>query len=537
MKEIGLTMAETGIIWGVMPFAGAIIRVGIGAFADKLQRHKSVLIFCSIASGVVHCFLLFVPHAPVSVLSVQVHCDVSGAYIESCPQRTTSDSPFSYSNRTYPALNKELDVLHSQLMFNASDCFFQCTSGSKVHVCLQQTEVRQDMVHPGCVLLGDKSEGEYDTDNLDLEVKQFVYYVSESNSTGVESHRLYLSSYVANDSTYASMTCQKPSQLICKGKCLTITDTLSCGSQKVDTHDTSFGRTFWIFSMIFFVGQVAFAPIFSLIDAITYDFLGAERHKWGKQRLWGTIGHGGFALSSGFLVDLFSRGEVKTDFTVAFVIFAIAEFLSAGMTSFYRVSDAVRCSRPSFKDIPMLLKRPDVLLLLIIVVVFGMYTGLIETFLFIHLDTLGQPPLTLFGLSMVANCVPQMIMFFFSGTVIEKLGHVNCVCLACAAFAVRMSAYSILRSPWMVLLVEPLHAITFGLFYATVSSYGSLITPKGLHGTIQGIIGSLYFGIGKLCLNTSLFDISGVIFNCIKRHPAYDLPINCLSTKVNTYIK
>ena len=497
-------MAETGIIWGVMPFAGAIIRVGIGAFADKLQRHKSVLIFCSIASGVVHCFLLFVPHAPVPVLSVQLHFGISGTYIDSCPRITIFDSPLSYSNGTSD-LSEELDVLHSQLMFNTSDCFLQCTSpsGSDVRVCLQQTDVQQDMLHSGCLLLGNKSEREYD---LDLEVKQFVYHVDKSNNTLVESHQLYLSSYLVNDSTYASMTCQKPVELTCKGKCHTITDTHACSSQKAAAHDTSFGRTFWIFSMIFFVGQVAFAPIFSLIDAITYDFLGAERHKWGKQRLWGTIGHGVFALSSGFLMDLFSRGELKTDFTVAFVIFAIAEFLSAGMTSLYRVSDAVRCSHPAFKDIPTLLKRPDVLLLLVVVVIFGMYTGLIETFLFIHLETLGQPPLTLFGLSIVANCVPQMVMFFFSGTVIEKIGHVNCVCLACAAFAVRMSAYSILRSPWMVLFVEPLHAITFGLFYATVSAYGSLITPKGLHGTIQGIIGSLYFGIGKMYLDTSLFE-------------------------------
>ena len=497
-------MSETGIIWGVMPFAGAIIRVGIGAIADKVQRHKAILVACSLASGVIHCFLLFVPHATVSSVVVQLHCGDHGTYFESCVApyalANVSDLPVSNIHIQPLHLRGQQGLSHRQIAFNTSDCFLECYSptGSDVPVCLQHgSDAGRQSVSPSQCLLLRSSERSSSLMKLGLELRQLGVYSVENSSTAIESRRLYLTSYLVNGSGYTSMTCETPIVLSCKPKCPTLTETHACSIEEVVAGANVFGRTFWIFSMIFLVGQLAFSPIFSLIDAITYDFLGNERHKWGKQRLWGTVGHGLFALTSGFLMDFFTGGAGKTDYTVAFVIFGVVEFLSAFMTSLYHVSDGVRCSRPAFKDMPALLKRPEVAPLLLVVVVFGMYAGLIETFLFIHLKKMGQPPQLLLGLAIVSNCLPQIVMFFFSGTIVEKIGHVNCLCLSCAAFAVRMCAYSVLSNPWMVLVVEPLHSITFGLFYAATSAYGSLITPKGLHGTIQSIIGSLYFGIGK----------------------------------------
>ena len=33
--------------------------------------------------------------------------------------------------------------------------------------------------------------------------------------------------------------------------------------------------------------------------------------------------------------------------------------------------------------------------------------------------------------------------------------------------------------------------------YATASAYGSLVTPPGMHGTIQGLIVGLHYGFGE----------------------------------------
>ncbi len=40
MKQLGLSPSETALIYGTMPFLGAIVRPLVGALADKLHAHK-----------------------------------------------------------------------------------------------------------------------------------------------------------------------------------------------------------------------------------------------------------------------------------------------------------------------------------------------------------------------------------------------------------------------------------------------------------------------------------------------------------------
>lgn len=63
-------------------------------------------------------------------------------------------------------------------------------------------------------------------------------------------------------------------------------------------------------------------------------------------------------------------------------------------------------------------------------------------------------------------------------------------------FGVRFLLYSVLKNPWLVLPIELMNGITFGIFYATMASYANIISPPGTEATIQvGFIGnqSQYF--------------------------------------------
>ena len=91
---------------------------------------------------------------------------------------------------------------------------------------------------------------------------------------------------------------------------------------------------------------------------------------------------------------------------------------------------------------------------------------------------------------------PQLPMLWVAGAIIERLGLVSCLYLALLCYALRMLVYSVLVNPWLVLLVEPLHCVTFGLMYAAASSYASIIAPPGMSATLQGLLGGLHFGIG-----------------------------------------
>ena len=86
----------------------------------------------------------------------------------------------------------------------------------------------------------------------------------------------------------------------------------------------------------------------------------------------------------------------------------------------------------------------------------------------------------LIGLNMGVQCfVGEVPMFFLSGWLIGKLGHSNTMTLVLGAFGLRSLLYSLLTNPWYSLPIEVLNGVTFGIFYATMTSYANILAPPG----------------------------------------------------------
>lgn len=149
-----------------------------------------------------------------------------------------------------------------------------------------------------------------------------------------------------------------------------------------------------------------------------------------------------------------------------------------------------------FKDIGKIFTSCRVLIFFIWCIVVGLSTGLIWNFLFWHLENLADESIdecgssehmkTLQGLAMGIQCFGGELPFLFlSGWLLKKIGHIHAMSLVLLGFSVRFFFYSLLRDPWFVLPIELLHGITFGIFYATMASYASIVAPPGTETTIQ----------------------------------------------------
>ncbi|CAG2055051.1 unnamed protein product [Timema podura] len=68
--------------------------------------------------------------------------------------------------------------------------------------------------------------------------------------------------------------------------------------------------------------------------------------------------------------------------------------------------------------------------------------------------------------------------------------------LVLLAFGIRFLLYSFLYNPWWCLPIELLQGVTFGLFYATMASYASIVAPPGTEATVQGLVGAIFEGVG-----------------------------------------
>jgi MFS family permease len=122
---------------------------------------------------------------------------------------------------------------------------------------------------------------------------------------------------------------------------------------------------------------------------------------------------------------------------------------------------------------------------------------------FLYLDKLGASK-HLMSVSVTLTCVAEVPVFHFSGAIIKRIGLTNSAALVLVAFVVRLSAYSTMGTwptLWLVLLVEPLHGLTFGLAWATGTAFAKAAAPRGLEATMQSAFASSYFGLGAALSN------------------------------------
>ena len=123
-----------------------------------------------------------------------------------------------------------------------------------------------------------------------------------------------------------------------------------------------------------------------------------------------------------------------------------------------------------------------------------MCTALIWNFLFWLLEDLASAQgcgflewiKTLQGLVMAVQCLLGELPFFFlSGWILKRIGHVHVMTLILLVLGVRLILHSIIKNPWWFLPIELSNGLTFGLFYAAMASYASIIAPPGTETTVQ----------------------------------------------------
>ena len=79
----------------------------------------------------------------------------------------------------------------------------------------------------------------------------------------------------------------------------------------------------------------------------------------------------------------------------------------------------------------------------------------------------------------------------------KRIGHIHVMSLVLAAFGIRFILISLIMNPWYILPIEVLSGLTYGMLTSTMNSYAALVAPPATESTMQGLVGSIFEGIGK----------------------------------------
>lgn len=476
-RQLGFSSVIVGMIYTVLPVTGMLAKPIFGAIADRWRLQKILFLAFQILTVISFFVIQFIPEIHSTARSATLDCD-GVTYFRVC-----SNNIDSCTAARLMAETSSNDTLSCELKCAADAAFLK-------EVC----EVWNIASYCG-------SNSDNNLLQFDAEVPVVHTLQTELKNGSCLHFRVYRVSVGASSQV---PYCRTLNMAQCKVQCSDAAiNEVFMDSAANDGNITDLYQ-FWLFFLLMVINWVSMAVVVSVGDAICFEMLGNKPSRYGYQRLWGTVGWGIFAIISGLLVDEFSKGHAQKDYTVVFYLMLIMLVLDVIVSSRLKHSQT-KLSTNIVRDVGKLLSELRIVVFLLWCIAVGLCTGLQWNFLFWHLEDLAtaegcgmlQSMKTIEGLVMGVQCFGGELPFFFlSDRILRKIGHTRVMSLVLFAFGVRFVIYSFLKNPWWCLPVELFQGFTFGLFYATMASYASIVAPAGTEATVQGTVGAVFEGVG-----------------------------------------
>lgn len=223
-------------------------------------------------------------------------------------------------------------------------------------------------------------------------------------------------------------------------------------------------------------------PMTTIADVATLE----GQQNYGKIRLWGSIGFAITVLCAGRYLDVGSSVQLPLAITVA--------LLAAFAMSFALPRTTTTAVRPSPEEARLLLRAPDFRWLLVATFMWQIAHASYDLCVSLHLRDLGADG-TYIGLSWAVGTIAEVALMAWSEKLLARFGAIRLMALAFAIGSARWVLLSQLRSLDVLLLIQPLHAVSFALVWVSSMSYLKRRSPPQLLATAQGVY-SAAFGCG-----------------------------------------
>ena len=442
-KQLGLTNTECAIIYGSLPIFNGFYRLFIGAVADKLQRYREMTLIFSLISALLMSCLLLVPAAEEKM------------------------APEPEWNQTLHYACKEIGLMTAEPV----ECIVH--HASNLHPVQDQSGV-------------DSAEW-------------FKIKHHELNNHSICSERAN-GLLVVDPNGCDTLTMENENatyslqgnEYLCRLDCTKYPEELL---NPPEPQKEMYGKTFWMIFCLYFVAFNLQGSLWVLLYGMIYAILGEQRNNFGKTRVWGTIGAIITAIISAIAMNKYGSVTNEINFIPCFIGFDIWISITGVAAMFFKLPHISR--NPTMtRDILTLMKQPAIFLLFVILSIMGFLWGAVDTFLFVFLRTLNASSFTL-GACMLVRYLGEIPALYFSGRVIKRIGHIKCLYIILFAYSIRYLGTSMISNPWWELPFSCLENVVFCIGFTAVSVYGSLITPPSMHATLQAMIQTAHFGIGK----------------------------------------
>jgi PPP family 3-phenylpropionic acid transporter len=236
------------------------------------------------------------------------------------------------------------------------------------------------------------------------------------------------------------------------------------------------------------IGAFAFAraPLTALIDSTAIELLQRQGGSYGRLRLWGSLGFLVAAVGCGGLVENRGLGPA---------LLVAATLLGLNATVAFALPAPPPASHDRQGAWRALLADADLPLFLAAIMIAQIGTSAYDSGFTLHLSRLGLHG-RFIGIAWATGVAAEIVLMAWSPRLLRQVPAPRLLAFAMAVAAVRWLCLSQVTAPLAILMLQPLHGITFGLFWlaaVTIARDRGRAAPT----TAQGLL-SAAMGIGGL---------------------------------------
>ncbi|XP_035227890.1 major facilitator superfamily domain-containing protein 6-like [Stegodyphus dumicola] len=436
MKELGLTVEETAIVYTLLPVTQFLSSPIAGFIADRLGKYRNVLLLSIIMTIILATCLLYVPavnkNSHPKIWTVKIVCDHENVTAERCENT---------------AVTNGIENTHLE------PCHFNCSTATK------------------------------------LSNNSWSITFNVTNKVSSEECEYYASSVCALSIKPISPNCS----IICNE--LNTTESMPSDNIRNGQH-----LTFYLYSLVRIVYNIFSAIGFTLVNssALALTETDTELGEYGRQRFWAILAMAIFSPLAGILVDVISTGDRVINYAPAFHTHNILALLTAVAVWYldFEMEDAPQSYIETFKNFWTLIRSPSIFFLLLVLFWLGTMWGFLESFLFWFMLELGSPTYML-GLTITVGSLVGLPFLHYARFLVSKIGYANLVSAAAFMYMIRCVGCSYLVDPWWIMPFEALEIFTYHLMWVAAATYAAHLSSPGLLATIQGFIDGIHYGVGQ----------------------------------------
>lgn len=251
-------------------------------------------------------------------------------------------------------------------------------------------------------------------------------------------------------------------------------------------------HSFLFILLTYFVVVFFMSPISALSDSLSQKMANQLEISFGSIRLWG---------SAGFAITAVLAGQWFTKFGIEHLpwLFLFFSIVTIGFGLFLK-DVKVSEKKISNQDFIDLLTNRKFVLFLVAVVFVTIAHRCNDSFIGLHLKQLGADE-SIIGWAWFIGVMTEVVVLALSHLWFKHYHELTFIAFAAFLYTLRFFIVALIQDPYVLLLIQPLHGLTFGLFFPAAFQYVTKIVNPEVQSTGHVLLAMVIFGVSGIIGN------------------------------------